>query len=54
MALSENTKEVLLTYLYYSPNTLFTSVKSLYEPVKNKKNTQNGVKQFIQKQESTF
>ena len=52
MALSENTKEVLLTNLYYSPNTQFTSIKSLYDAVKNKKITYNEVKLFIQKQES--
>ena len=52
MSLSENTKDVLLGNLYYSPNTLFTSIKSLYEAVKNKKITYNEVKQFIQKQES--
>ena len=52
MSLSENTKEVLLGNLYYSPNTLFTSIKSLYEAVKNKKITYNEVKTFIQKQES--
>ena len=52
MYLSENTKEVLLTNLYYSPETQFTSIKSLYDAVKNKKITQNEVKQFIQKQES--
>ena len=37
MALSENTKEVLLTNLYYSPETQVTSIKSLYDAVKNKK-----------------
>ena len=52
MSLSENTKEVLLTNLYYSPETQFTSIKSLYDAVKNKKITQKEVKQFIQKQES--
>ena len=52
MSLSENTKEVLLTNLYYSPNTQFTSIKSLYDAVKNKKITYNEVKLFIQKQES--
>ena len=52
MSLSENTKEVLLGNLYYSPNTLFTSMKSLYDAVKSKKITYNEVKQFIQKQES--
>ena len=52
MALSENTKEILLTNLYYSPETQFTSIKSLYDAVKNKKITQNEVKQYIQKQES--
>ena len=51
MALSNETKEVLLTNLFYSPNTLFTSVKALYDAVKNKKITQQEVKDFIQKQE---
>ena len=51
MALSNETKEVLLTNLFYSPNTLFTSVKALYDAVKNKKITQREVKEFIQKQE---
>ena len=37
MALSNETKEVLLTNLFYSPNRLFTSVKALYDAVKNKK-----------------
>ena len=52
MSLSEKTKEVLLSNLYYSPNTLFTSIKSLYDAVKSKKITYNEVKQFIQKQDS--
>ena len=52
MSLSENTKETLLGNLYYSPNTLFTSIKSLYNAVKNKKITYDAVKQFIQKQDS--
>ena len=52
MSLSENTKEVLLSNLYYSRNTLFTSIKSLYDAVKSKKITYNEVKQFIQKQDS--
>ena len=51
MALSNETKEVLLTNLFYSPNTLFTSVTALYDAVKNKKITQQEVKDFIQKQE---
>ena len=51
MALSNETKELLLTNLFYSPNTLFTSVKALYDAVKNKKITQKEVKEFIQKQE---
>ena len=51
MSLSENTKEVLLSNLYYSRNTLFTSIKSLYDAVKSKKITYE-VKQFIKKQES--
>jgi len=50
MSLSENTKEVLLTNLYYGVNTQFTSIKSLYDAVKNKKITQNEVKENIQKQ----
>ena len=52
MSLSENTKETLLGNLYYSPNTLFTSITSLYDAVKNKKITYDEVKQFIQKQDS--
>ena len=52
MSLSENTKETLLGNLYYSSNTLFTSITSLYDAVKNKKITYDGVKQFIQKQDS--
>ena len=48
MALSNETKEVLLTNLFYSPNTLFTSVKALYDAVKNKKITQQEVNDFIQ------
>ena len=52
MSLSENTKETLLGNLYYSPNTLFTSIKSLYDAVKNKKITYDEVKQFTQKQDS--
>ena len=51
MALSNETKEVLLTNLFYSPNALFTSVKALYDAVKNKKITQQEVKDFIQKEE---
>ena len=51
MALSNETKEVLLTNLFYSPNTVFTSVKALYDAVKNKKITQQEVKDFVQKQE---
>ena len=52
ISLSEKTNEVLLSNLYYSPNTLFTSIKSLYDAVKSKKITYNEVKQFIQKQDS--
>ena len=51
MALRNETKEVLLTNLFYSPNTLFTSVKALYDAVIYKKITQKEVKEFIQKQE---
>ena len=52
MALSNETKEVLLTNLFYSPDTQFTSIKSLYDAVKNKKITQREVKDFIQKTRS--
>ena len=51
MALSNETKEILLTNLFYSPDTQFTSIKTLYDAVKNKKITQREVKEFIQKQE---
>ena len=51
MALSTKTKEVLLHNLFYSPNTHFTSTKSLYEQVKNKGIIQKEVKEFGDNQE---
>ena len=53
MALSENTKQVLLENLYYSPNTQYTSIKTLYDAVRNKNITYKEVKAFIQAQEPT-
>ena len=53
MSLSENTKHVLLDNLFYSPNTQYTSIKSLYTTVKNKGITYNEVRNFIQNQESS-
>ena len=49
MALSNETKEVLLTNLFYSPNTLFTSLKALNDAVKNKKNYSERSKRFYTK-----
>ena len=51
MSLSAETKRVLLENLFYSPNTLYTSVKSLYDAVKNKGIKQSEVREFVQKQE---
>ena len=45
--------EKLLHTLYYSPTTLYTSVNSLYNAVKQKGIKLKDVKEFIQKQEST-
>ena len=53
MSISANTKQVLLENLYYSPNTQYTSIKSLYSAVKNKGITNNEVRDFIQNQESS-
>ena len=53
MSLSENTKQVLLDNLFYSPNTQYTSIKSLYAAVKNKGITYNEARNFIQNQESS-
>ena len=52
MALSETAKDVLLSNLYYSPSSQLTSIKSLYDAVRNKQITYNEVRMFIQKQES--
>jgi hypothetical protein len=52
MSLSAESKELLLTNLYYSPTTQYTSIKNLYDNVKKKGITYNEVRQFLQKQES--
>ncbi len=52
MSLSTNSKEILLTNLYYSPSTQYTSIKSLYGQVKNKGITYNEVHDFVNRQES--
>ena len=52
MVLSDETKQVLMTNLYYSPDTQFTSIKSLFDALKNKHITYNEVRDFVQKQES--
>ena len=52
MTLSENTKESLLSNLYYSSKTQYTSIKSLYDAVKNKNISYNEVKDFIHNQEA--
>ena len=46
------TFEKLLHILYYSPNVGATSIKKLYEKVKNRGITQKQVREFIEKQES--
>ena len=43
----------LLEILFYSPNTQFTSIKSLYEQVNKRGITYDEVKEFVQKQEAT-
>ena len=53
MSLSANTKEVLLWDLYYAIGAQFTSIKSLYDQVKNKGITYDEVCDFIQNQESS-
>ena len=53
MSLSANTKEVLLTNLFYSPSTQYTSIKTLHDAVKNKGITYNEVRDFIQRQETS-
>ena len=50
---NEETKQVLLFNLYYSPNTQFTSVRSLHDAVKNQGITQKEVKDFIKRQDTT-
>ena len=44
--------EKLMQVLYYSPNTQYTSIKELYENLKNRGVTYNEVKNFVQNQES--
>ena len=53
MSLSANSKQVLLQALYYGKTTQFTSIKSLYDAVKNKGITYEEVRDFIQSQESS-
>ncbi len=52
MSLSTNTKDVLLHNLYYAPSTQYTSIKTLYDNVKNKGITYTEVKDFIKNQEA--
>ena len=52
MSISANTKEILLSNLYYSTNTQFTSIRSLYNELKNKGVTYEDVKRFVESQES--
>jgi hypothetical protein len=53
MSLSANSKQVLLQALYYGKTTQFTSIKSLYDAVKNKGITYEELRDFIQSQESS-
>ena len=52
MSIGLKTKETLLHALFYSPNTQLTSIKSLYDQVKNKGITNDEVKEFVKNQES--
>ena len=45
--MSANAK--LMEVLYYSPNTQFTSIRSLYNELKNRGVKYNEVREFIQK-----
>ena len=47
-----NANEKLMQILYYSPNTQFTSIRSLYNELKNRGVKYQEVKEFVQKQES--
>ena len=51
MSVNPETKQVLLQNLFYSPNTLYTSIKTLYDAVKNHGITIKEVREFVQKQE---
>ena len=53
MLLTPETKETLLSNLFYYPNTQYTIIKSLYDAVKNKGITQAEVRSFLQKQDTT-
>ena len=53
MSLSEKTKQTLLTNLYYSPNTQYTSIKTLHDAVRNKGISYNEVRAFVQQQASS-
>ncbi len=50
---SKQTNDVLMQNLFYSPSTQFTSIRSLYNYLKNKGVTYNEVRDFVQKQEAT-
>lgn len=52
-SLSQEAKEKLLETLFYAPSTQFTSIKSLYDNVKNKGITYDEVREFINNQEAT-
>ena len=53
MPLTESSKQTLLFNLYCSPNTQYTSIKALYEAVRNKGISYKEVRAFIQQQESS-
>ena len=52
MVLSAEAKDILLSNLFYSSKTQYTSIKSLYDAVKNKNISYDEVKDFISKQEA--
>ena len=48
-----DTNEKLLSILYYSPSTQYTSINKLYNKIKHRGITLQEVKDFINRQEST-
>ena len=53
MSLTPETKEILMFNLFYSPNVQATSIRNMYDQVKNKGIKYNEVIDFIKRQETT-